>query len=177
MNGRFILKESNLNHDVASLFKDYGAFAYKIPDVGRHDVLHSSKRPFDGFARFPPPVNDFYFESKLIKNYLRAFSLNRIEEHQWGNLLQIKRIGGLTAIILGFWIPRNEYWFMCFDPGFLIGLSDQGKKSINKNELEYYCKKGYNISLKNKDIDLFKPEWLIEKMITSLPGVSSGSLY
>jgi hypothetical protein len=170
--------EKDLNRDIIHLFFTQGkSWGYKIPDPPKQTALSSSKRPFDGMARFYPPINDFYFESKLIKNYLQAFSLNRVEEHQWDNLLRIKRIGGLTAVILGFWIPRQDYWFMCFDPEFLFGLLRQGKKSISKKELTYYCKKGYNISLRSKDISLFKPEWLIEKMITSLPGDSSGSLY
>jgi hypothetical protein len=174
MNGRSILKEANLNHDLISLFKDHEAFSFKIPDPNQATVLNASKRPFDGFARFPPPINDFWFEAKLIKNKLVAFNLGRVEDHQFEALQQIKRNGGRVAIILGFWIPRRDYWFMLFDVDFVIGRE---RVSIKQKELLSLCEKNYNISLRSKDLSLFKPEWLIEKMITSLPGDSSGSLY
>jgi hypothetical protein len=167
--------EKDLNRDLIHLFVTQGkAWGYKIPDSPKQIVLSSSKRPFDGIARFPLPVNDFYFESKLIKNSLKAFSLNRVEDHQWDNLLQIKRCGGLTAVILGVWIPRREYWFMCFDPEFLLNLVDLGKKSINKKELNFYCEKGYNISLKAKSLIKFSSELLRDRIIDFLPDWEAG---
>jgi hypothetical protein len=168
------MEESNLNHDLVHLFKSTGAFSYKIEDPHKAQVLSSSKRPFDGFARFSEPVNDFWFESKLIKGNLKAFSLNRIEDHQLDNLLQIKKKGGLTAVILGVWIPRKDYWFMCFDPEFLMSLIKQGKKSINKKELNFYCKKEYNISLRNRDLINFVPGMLRDRNIDFLPDEEAG---
>jgi hypothetical protein len=102
------MKEATLNHDLILLFKGTGHFSYKIPDPAQAQVLLSSKRPFDGFARFSEPVNDFWFESKLMKNKIGAFSLDRVDDHQYASLLQIKRSGGLTAVILGVWIPRRD---------------------------------------------------------------------
>jgi hypothetical protein len=163
------MKEATLNHDLISLFKGAGHFAYKIEDPHKTRVLSSSKRPFDGFARFSEPVNDFWFESKLIKNSIKAFSLNRIEDHQLLNLLRIKKSGGLTAVILGVWIPRQAYWFLCFDPEFLSGLIKRKKRSINKKEISFYCDKGYNISLKSKTLINFSPEMLRERIIDFLP--------
>jgi hypothetical protein len=163
------MKEAVLNHDLISLFKGTGHFAYKIEDPRKAQVLSASKRPFDGFARFSEPVNDFWFEAKLIKNSVMAFSLNRVEYHQLANLLQIKKSGGLAAVILGVWIPRKEYWFVCFDPEFLIGLMNKGKKSINKKELIFYREHGYSISLKAKDLESFKSEILGERIIDFLP--------
>jgi hypothetical protein len=166
--------EKSLNHDIVSLFKDHGAFAFKIPDPNQATVLNASKRPFDGFARFPPPINDFWFESKLIKNKVKAFNPARIEEHQFEALQHIKQNGGRAAIILGCWIPRQDYWFMIFDIDFISGL---GGVSIKQKDLFFYCEREYNISLRNRDINSFRPEWLIDKMITFLPGDHSGSLY
>jgi hypothetical protein len=163
------VKEATLNHDLISLFKGTGHFAYKIPDPAQSQVLLSSKRPFDGFARFSEPVNDFWFESKLMKNKIGAFSLDRVDDHQYTSLLQIKRSGGLTAVILGVWIPRRDYWFMCFDPEFLLSIANQGKKSINKKELNFYYEKGYSISLKNKALINFSPEILRDRIINFLP--------
>jgi hypothetical protein len=168
------LQESDLNRDLIHLFKDHNSMAYKIPDPPKNSALSASKRPFDGFARFPPPVNDFWFESKLIKNKVQAFNPCRVEEHQFKALQQIKRNGGNVAIILGCWIPRKEYWFMAFDVDFIFGL---GGISIKQKELFVLCEKNYNVSLKSRDIVSFKPEWLLEKLITSLPGDTSGSLY
>jgi hypothetical protein len=163
------MKEATLNHDLVSLFKSTGHFAYKIEDPHKAQVLSSSKRPFDGLARFYPPVNDFYFETKLIKNSVKAFSIKRVKDHQLANLLQIKKSGGLTAIILGVWIPRKAYWFLCFDPEFLLGLLRRGKESINKKELNFYCEKGYSISLRSKASIEFSPEMLRDKIIDFLP--------
>jgi hypothetical protein len=168
------MQEAVLNHDLISLFKSTGHFAYKIGDPPKSNVLAASKRPFDGFARFSEPVNDFYFESKLIKNNLKAFSLDRVEAHQLSNLLQIKRSGGLTAVILGVWLPRRDYWFMCFDPEFLLDLMKRGKKSINKKWLIFYCEKEYNISLRNKDLIKFSPDMLRDRIIDFLPDWEAG---
>ena len=161
------MKESDLNHDLVSLFKGCQAMAHKLPDPNQAVILSSSKRPFDGFARFPPPVNDFWFESKLIKNKVTAFSPSRVEDHQFDALRKIKQNGGRAAIILGCWIPRKDYWFMVFDVDFIFGL--QGV-SLKQKDLLAYCEKNFNISLRSKDVDFFKPEWLIDKMITELPG-------
>ena len=168
------MQEADLNHDIVALFKDHGAMAHKLPDPNKVTALEASKRPFDGFARFPPPINDLWFESKLIKNKVQAFSPRRVEDHQFDALRQIKRNGGNAAIILGCWIPRKDYWFMVFDIDFIFNL---GNVSIKQRDLFYYCEKNLNISLKSKDIGLFKPEWLVDKMIASLPGDVGGSLY
>jgi penicillin-binding protein-related factor A (putative recombinase) len=168
------MKEAALNHDLVFLFKSTGHFAHKIEDPHKSQVLSSSKRPFDGFARFSEPVNDFWFEAKLIKNSLKAFSLNRIEDHQLANLIRIKKSGGLTAVILGVWIPRKDYWFLCFDPEFLLGLTKLGKKSVNKKELGFYCEKGYSISLRSKEILNFSPDMLRERIIDFLPDWEAG---
>jgi hypothetical protein len=163
------MRESNLNHDIVSLFRNTGAFAYKIPDPVQAQVLSSSKRPFDGFARFPAPMNDFWFESKLMKGKVGAFSLDRVDDHQYASLLHIKKNGGLTAVILGLWIPRRDYWFMCFDPDFLLGLMNQGKKSVNKKEIVFYHEHDLSISLRTKDLDSFTPDILRDRIIDFIP--------
>lgn len=165
------MTEKTLNHDLVSLFNACGAFAYKIPDPPKGGVLSAAKRPFDGFARFPPPVNDFWFESKLIKNGVKAFNPGRVEAHQLDALLRIKRNGGRAAVILGCWIPRRDYWFMLFDADFLIGLDGA---SVKQKDLAALREARYNISLRGKDTGSFKPEWLMEKLITALPEAADG---
>ena len=67
--------EKELNHDLVALFKTAG-WAYKIPDPSQESAISSSKRPFDGLAYFED-IGNFYFESKLDKHKLQAFSLTR----------------------------------------------------------------------------------------------------
>lgn len=159
------MTEKELNHDIVSLFKEHGAFAYKIPDPPQQVAVSSAKRPFDGFARFPPPVCDIYFESKLIKNKVQAFNLSRIEPHQIDALLKIKRNGGTAIVTLGCWIPRKDYWFIAFDIDFIVGVKEI---SIKKKEILSLVDKGYCISLKAKDVSAFNPDWLKTKIVTSL---------
>ena len=159
------MQEKDFNHDLVSLFKEHGSFSWKIPDPNKVAVLNAIKRPFDGFARFPPPINDFWFESKLIKYKVQAFDTKRVEEHQLESLKKIKQNGGNVAIILGCWIPKKDYWFMLFDIDFIISLEG---RSIKQKKLLDLCGKKYNISLRSKDILNFQPVWLLEKMITSL---------
>jgi hypothetical protein len=173
MLGGLLVDEKVLNHDLVCLFKSHGAMAHKLPDPNQATVLSAGKRPFDGFARFPPPVNDFWFESKLIKNRVQAFDPCRVEAHQFESLRHIKRNGGRAAVILGCWIPRREYWFMVFDVDFLFGREGV---SIKKEDLLSLCEKNYTISLRGRDMEMFRPEWLIEKMITKLPGEDSGQV-
>jgi hypothetical protein len=170
----YSMTEKMLNHDLVALFKDHGAMAWKIPDPNQISVLNSSKRPFDGFARFPPPVHDFWFESKLIKNKIQSFSVRRVEKHQLESLSLIKKNGGRAAVILGCWIPRQDYWFMVFDVDFIFALNGI---SIKRKDLLSLCEKNYRISLRAKDLQSFRPEWLIEKMISALPEDFDGSIY
>jgi len=109
----------------------------------------------------------------LIKNKVQAFDPRRVEAHQFESLQHIKRNGGRAAVILGCWIPRREYWFMVFDVDFLFG---RGGVSIKKKDLLSLCEKNYTISLRGKDMEMFRPEWLIEKMVTKLPGEDNGQV-
>jgi hypothetical protein len=95
--------------------------------------------------------------------------LDRVDEHQYASLLQIKRSGGLTSVILGVWIPRRDYWFLCFDPEFLSDLISRGKKSINRNELNFYRENGYSIPLRNTALAEFSPETLRSNIVDFLP--------
>lgn len=157
--------ESNLNTDLTRLFGTFG-FSHKLPDPQGMEATHAAKRPFDGFARFQGW--DFYFESKLIKNKFSAFDLDRVEPHQWENLLKLKRLGATAAITLGVWIPRKDYKLFVFDPELLYNMRD---KSILGKQLVALDQAGLAISLRLKDLDLFHPDMLKTKMITAIPEV------
>lgn len=157
--------EKDFNHDVVSLFNKWG-WAYKIPDPSQDAAVSSSKRPFDGFAFFKDE-GSFFFESKLDKNKLQAFSLSRVEDHQYENLLKLKELGAITAVLLGFWIPRKDYFFFAFDPLFLFNLK-ASRKSILAKELIWYKDNDFTIDLRGK-----KPSYpwdLKRAMINFLPG-------
>lgn len=156
--------EKELNHDLVVLFKSAG-WAYKIPDPSQESAISSSKRPFDGLAYFKE-LGGFYFESKLDKHKLQAFSLNRVQDHQYENLLQLRELGAVTAVILGFWIPRKDYYFFVFDPLFLSKLKET-RKSILGKELQWYKDNSYIIPVRWKQP--FTPSLLLEKRIDFLP--------
>ena len=156
--------EKELNHDLVALFKSAG-WAYKIPDPSQESAISSSKRPFDGIAYFKD-LGSFYFESKLDKHKLQAFSLSRVEDHQYENLLQLRTLGANTAVILGFWVSRKDYYFFVFDPLFLSNLKTT-RKSILGKELQWYKDNGYFIETRWKQP--FTPKLLLEKRIDFLP--------
>lgn len=161
------MNEKCLNHDLIRLFNDCGGFAYKIPDPSQEIVTASSKRPFDGFARFRS-IGDIYFESKLIKNKLQAFSFKRIEPHQIEALTRICDNGGEAVVILGYWEPRKAYWFMLFDICLIQQLIKAKVLSIKQKELMNLQARGCSISLTAKDRLTFSPEILKSKIIRSL---------
>jgi hypothetical protein len=149
--------EKDLNRDLTRLFNQHG-WAYKIPDPPASVALTASPRPFDGFAAFRG--FDFFYESKLIKNKISAFSIARVEEHQFVNLLKLRELGKETAIILGIWIARKSYQLLLFDPQFLYTLES---KSILKKQLEDYIAEGYAIDM--RQADTFEPGMLLKRRI------------
>jgi hypothetical protein len=155
--------EKDLNRDLTRLFNNYG-FAYKIPDPPASVALTASPRPFDGFAAFKG--FDFFYESKLIKNKIAAFSIARIENHQFASLLKLRGLGKKTGILLGIWIARKSYQVLVFDPYFLYTLTS---KSILKKQLEMYIADGRAIDMRNAGA--FRPEMLLDYKIDKLPGV------
>ena len=156
------MDEKALNRDLVKLFKEHG-WAYKIPDAMGETALHTDKRPFDGVAAFPG--FDFFFESKLMKNKITAFSKSRVEDHQFENLLKLKSMKKETGIILGLWIPRKSYRFLVFDPEFLFCLE---QKSVLKVQLDEYIRRGFALDMRNPVS--FDPDLLIKLRIGFLVG-------
>ena len=154
------MDEKTLNTDLVKLFNKVG-WAYKIRDAAGETAMSTDKRPFDGFAVFPEFT--FFYETKLIKNKISAFSKARVEPHQFENLLKLKALKKETAIILGLWIPRKSYRFLVFDHEFLFNLS---QKSILKIQLEEYIEKGFAFDIRN--FVEFKPQVLLEHRIDFL---------
>jgi penicillin-binding protein-related factor A (putative recombinase) len=161
--------EKDLNTDLTRMFNGKG-WAYKIPDPPATVALMASQRPFDGVAAFSG--FDFFYESKLIKNKIEAFSISRIEPHQFENLLKLRELGKETAVVLGVWIARKAYQVLLFDVFFLYTL---GSKSVLKKELEWLISEGYAIDMRHPEN--FEPSQLIERRVASLPGRGNGKVH
>jgi len=149
------MKEKDLNTVINNSFKCLG-FSHKISDpMGGQ----GSQNPFDGFSVCFDQA--WYWESKLIKEGYYAFNFNKIEEHQWGNLLRIKKEMPTAncVIIVGFWASRSFFEYLVFDVVCLWKMKNQGQKSIKKTELEKLRKKGYNMIIKkNKNTNKLMTE-------------------
>ena len=156
--------EKDLNHDLVTLFSKHG-WSWKIPDPDQRAIQSGGKRPFDGIAYFKE-LGVVYFESKLMKTKLQAFSFTRVEQHQFDNLLALKALGATTFIFLGFWVPRRDYCIFVFDPLFLYQLKGL-RSSLIAKDLYKYAEKGFTINLRKTDE--FTPQLLLRKCITSLP--------
>lgn len=158
--------EKNLNHDLVSLFSKHG-WSWKIPDPDQRAIQSGGKRPFDGVAYFKE-LGAVYFESKLMKNKLQAFSFSRIEEHQFDNLLTLRALGAATFIFLGFWVPRRDYYFFVFDPLFLYQQKDH-RHSLTAKDLRWYLSRDFAIDLRHTEN--FTPQLLSQKCIKFLPEI------
>ena len=152
--------EKDLNRDLTRMFNTHG-WAYKIPDPPAAVALTASPRPFDGIAAFND--FDFFYESKFIKNKISAFSVSRIEAHQFDNLLRLRDLGKETAVILGIWIARKVYTILVFDPYFLYTLK---AKSVLKKQIESYITAGQAIDM--RQAESFMPMMLLERRINCL---------
>ncbi len=120
-------------------------WGYKIPDPGKHDAYTAAKRPFDGFGITAAGV-PLYYEAKLLKGY-KALNFERIEPHQWKNLLAIQDSPEpkLCLVMVAIHKERGTDLY-CFDVGFLNELR-QTSKSIKKADFERYNKAGKVLSM------------------------------
>ena len=132
------MKESDLNRDINRSFNlEY--WGCKIPDPANGTGV---QRPFDGFSVLPnTPI---YYESKLIRNGLYAINFKSIEEHQYANLLKIKKMlpNALCIALIGFYIPRKMYKLMVFDIDYINNRRLSGEKSIKQKELNSFIEQG-----------------------------------
>ncbi len=82
-----------------------------------------------------------------------AFNFNKVEDHQWSNLLTIDReliVKNYTLIILGIWESRKSFRVFFFDTKYLWDLKQSGVKSIKKKELEELVSLGKFLDIKSE---------------------------
>jgi len=111
-----------------------GDLAYKIPDP-TGQFINTIPRPFDlfGSVRGLP----WYCEVKFL-NKLQSFDLQRIEDHQIQNLLDLKEktVGALCWIVLAVKVARGDSRFYIFKDILDIAERRKNKRNYLKKELE-----------------------------------------
>lgn len=161
------MKESDLNRIIKLNINEQDGWCEKISDSAGIAAKMASKNPFDLFGITENYI--FYFESKLSKKW-EAFAFSRIEDHQINNLLKIREIVSstnfpvLTCITFAIWLPRKDIELFVFSIGLIEKLIKEGKKSINKKELEKLSNDKKSIIIKKKyfDIKLLKEKVIYE---------------
>lgn len=144
------MKEAELNTIISKSLNRYEkGWGFKIPDPSYGE---GTQRCFDGFGAFNR--KPLYFETKLIKG-VYSFNLNRIEEHQWKHLCNLKAYlpNALCLVPVGFYIPRKTTYILWFNIETLVDLTFKEKGSILKKELETYIQNGLYLEVKTEKIN------------------------
>jgi hypothetical protein len=146
--------------------------AFKIPD-GRGGI--SIQSPMDSFGvllGYP-----LYYETKLVKKNLNAFSFDRIEDHQYENLefyhssLVNKNY---CLCIVGYYVPRVLKGVFIFDSHFVFEEHSKGIKSFKKKQLlewkkDYFIDINYH-TVDNKRVELLDLSSIESKIIKGYHG-------
>lgn len=159
--------EKDLNRIIVKNIKQHG-WAHKISDDAQ-SFTSTGYKPFDLFGL--TPINIIFAESKLLKGY-KAFSFDRIRDHQVENLTTIKRISSkslfaewvYTLIILGVWVIRKELSIYIFDINAITYLRDNlHKLSLLKKDLLLLKEREYYLPIQKEVFDVNR---ISEKLIT-----------
>lgn len=146
-------RESQLNTIIKNSFnlQSYNSRLFKIPDPKAGTGIQN---PFDIIGIiFGTPT---YIESKLIKKEYEAFSLKRVEEHQYENLLWYKNKSNektYSLIIVGYYVPRKVKEIFIFDSSFVFSEYQKGVKSFNKKQILKWKENQLFLPINYKDID------------------------
>jgi hypothetical protein len=101
------MKERDINTIVA---RSLNVIGKKISDGGRGSKGKFTQNPFDGFGihEIDGKKKNVYFESKF-NNKMKAFNVNRIEEHQADALDKFSEgEGSLCVVPLGIHVSRGD---------------------------------------------------------------------
>lgn len=159
------MKEKDFNRIIVKNLNEKN-WGFKISDPAGVAAQMASKNPFDGFG-YTSHFN-ICFESKLIKNNIKAFAFNSIKPHQITHLSKIKEItkhqtfNFLCVILLGIWIPNKNIILLSFDIDFINKTLKENKKSFTKKDILKFVEYGKYISIEHKIFDI---NLLLEKTI------------
>jgi penicillin-binding protein-related factor A (putative recombinase) len=151
------MKEQELNTIINKSINRYqNGWNTKIPDPAYGQGV---QLPFDHFGVFNG--KPLYMESKLIKG-IYSFNFNRIEEHQFNNLMWLKSHikDALCLVPIGFYVPRKTTYVLWFDILTIESLTKQGKTSILKKELERYIEQGMFLEIKSEKIQEMRVKYV-----------------
>lgn len=145
-------RESELNTIIKNSFNlQDRSRLFKIPDP-----IHGTgiRNPCDlvGIIHGYPA----YVESKLIKKEYEAFSLNRVEDHQYENLQWYNKNSQnkiYSLIIVGYYVPRKIKDIFIFDSNFVFEQYSQGVKSFKKKQILEWREKQSFCSINYKEIE------------------------
>lgn len=117
------MKESNFANEIKKSCQQFKCFYYKIPDAYGM-ARFSPPKPFDAFVVYDGKY--FAFEYKMMKSQT-AFPFNKVRPHQISNLLEVKKAGGYSFIII-------NYRMKHYNKAFYISIKDFVKfqKTIGK---------------------------------------------
>jgi len=141
------MKEAQTNTVFNNSLKKKG-FSHKIADpVGGYGI----QNPFDGFTvAFDKHI---YWEGKIVKGGFYSFNFNRIEDHQYNNLLQIRdQLHSICIINLAIWQSRKFFYFLLFDIELIKYLKDKNKNSFIGKELKQFVDNNLYLEVKKKEI-------------------------
>jgi len=145
------MNEAQSNTIFNNSLKQLG-FSHKIADpVGGYGI----QNPFDGFSTV---LNkNLYWEGKIIKGGIYSFNFNRIEKHQYDNLLQIKSQNdkNICIVNLAIWKSRSFFYFLLLDIKLIEYLITNNKNSLLGKELKVIIDNNIFLSVKkNKVINM-----------------------
>jgi len=156
------MKENDLNTIIKNSFNAIAhARAFKIPD-GQHGIsIQSPMDAFGAFQGFP-----LYYETKLIKNELNAFSFSKIEDHQFENLLWYHNnlvVDKFCLFIIGYYVPHSIKGVFIFDAKFVYDEAQKGLKSFKKPQMIKWKENGFFLPINYYTINGKRQE-LIENL-------------
>jgi penicillin-binding protein-related factor A (putative recombinase) len=149
------MEESDFSRVIVSSVKDLGGFAFKMPDPSYQEIMRGApKRPYDLYYVLGGIT--VHVEAKFLKGY-QAFSLKRVEDHQYENLLSVsKNTEPLNAIVaIAIWEPRRTYDAFFFTIDLLNELRLK-MKSINKKTMLALKDAGRALEIKKNALDVSK---------------------
>jgi hypothetical protein len=152
------MHEKDFVATMCSSIRSRGGFEHKMQDPTYQELMRgASLRPYDMYYVLLGQC--VHLEAKFLPGY-QCFALDRVEDHQYENLLKIKLQstlappGAIEAIVaVAVWEPHKVYDVFFFDILLLSRLRDE-MKSIKKKELLALKTLGRCLTVSKNDIKM-----------------------